>query len=244
MFPQWTVPDLKEYTPWTTRHFRRVLSQVYVQVHEEYLKAQKKFPWRPFPPQSAINLNIIHLTTPSTSTLPPQTESHLSDDARIIKSNNSSTSSTPYQIEQYVNLLEHNELGDGCGDADSRVLPAVKQQAHIDDREQVPAETTVDITVDEAVSEHTRWVHTFGFFSSRPMNNLPTPQQQQFIRGSMALEPALGVECQRTFHLADIPSEEELVLERDSNDALRELSFVFVGNQGQETCIRCRWHIS
>ena len=55
----------------------------------------------------------------------------------------------------------------------------------------------------------------------------------------MFLESALDGEGQRTVNLADIPSKEELVLDRDSNDALGELSFVLIGTQDQKVRIRC-----
>ncbi|KAK1047837.1 hypothetical protein LTR74_017675, partial [Friedmanniomyces endolithicus] len=225
MFPQRTVPDLKEYGSQTIQQFRRVLSQVYVEVKEEHLKSQKKLPRRPFPLQSAINLNVIRLTTPSTSTLLPQSRSHSSDGARTIRSNKSSPTSMMCQNEQDVKLLEHDEE-DRCGEANPRVSPIVQQKGIVIDHEQALAGKPIDIIVDEAVSKHTDGVRTFATFSTLPFSNLPTPLRQRFVGGSMLLQPASDAECQRTIHLADIPAEDELVLQRDSNDAPHEISLL------------------
>ena len=139
----------------------------------------------------------------------------------------------PWQIKQDVNGLEHRGR-DGCEEANFRVSLIKEQQAPINDRKHALREAPVDITVDEAISEHTSWDHTFASFSSFPINKFPTLQGQRFIRDSMSLEPAFGGECQRTFHLADIPSEEEPVLKRDSNNARHKLSSILIVTQGQE----------
>jgi len=154
--------------------------------------------------------------------------------------------SMPGQSEQGVTLLEHDEDGDGDAGGEARFLVSTvdKLQAPINDREETRTEKPIDIMIDEAVSEHRGWVHTFASFLSSPIVELQTTQQLEFIGGSLSLESFSGCECQRVFHLADIPSDEEVVLERDSNDALHELSFVLVGTQEQKVHIRCQWHIS
>ena len=53
-------------------------------------------------------------------------------------------------------------------------------------------------------------------------------------RGSVFLKSSLDGEYQRIVNLANIPLKEELVLDRDSNDALGELSFILVGTQDQK----------
>lgn len=61
MFPQWTIPDLEEYNAQTTQRFRVALKQVLVDVRKEILRSEKTSPWRPFPLQSAFNLQVVHL---------------------------------------------------------------------------------------------------------------------------------------------------------------------------------------
>jgi hypothetical protein len=241
-FYQWTVPDLKEYDWQTIWHFRRVLSQVCVEVNEEYLKAQIKPPWRPYPLQSAINLNVVQLKTPSTSSLLSQPGSHSSDDTRTIKTNSSSTASTLRQVKQSLKLLGTSGDGEAFGGVSSRLSPIDEQQVPINGSEQAHVERPIEITVDDAVSVHRDWAHIFASFSSSSSIELATSQRQRFNGGSVFLESPLDGECQRMVNLADIPSKEELVLDRDSNDVLGELSFVLVGTQDQKVRIRCRWH--
>ena len=56
-------------------------------------------------------------------------------------------------------------------------------------------------------------------------------------RGSVFLKSSLDGECQRIVNLADIPLKEDLVLDRDLNNALGELSFVLIGTQDQKVRI-------
>ncbi|KAF2210296.1 hypothetical protein CERZMDRAFT_45675, partial [Cercospora zeae-maydis SCOH1-5] len=70
VFPQWTIPDLKDFSFETAQRLRQALSQLSIEVNREYIGAQgRKLPHRPFPLQSAINLNAIRFASPSTSTI-------------------------------------------------------------------------------------------------------------------------------------------------------------------------------
>jgi OTT_1508-like deaminase len=244
IFPKWTIPDLKEYDLQTIIHFREALSRVCGEVNEEYFKAQKKLPSRPFPLQSAINLNVIHLKTPSTSSLLLQPESHLSYNARTINSNNFNLRSIPSQAEEDGTLLEHDRDGNASREAISLALQDDKMRAPMTNRQGILAERPIDIRVDETISEYRDWVHVIASFSSFPIVDLQMLQQPHSIGGSVSLESSSGVECHRKIHLSEIPLDKELILERDSNDALHELSFLLVGTQEQKVRIRCRWHVS
>lgn len=150
----------------------------------------------------------------------------------------------PGELKQEITLLEYYGNGDAGGPTRSLVSQVDKLQASITDREETHAERPIDIIVDEAVSKHRGWVRPFASFSSCPIVELQTTQRLEFIRGSVSLESPFGYERQRVVHLADIPLEDEIVLERDSNDALDELSFILVGAQGQKVRVRCQWHLS
>jgi hypothetical protein len=240
IYSQWTVPDLQQYTWQTINRFRQALSQVYVEVEEEYQKAQLKLPWRPFPLQSAINLDVFQLKTPSTSTLLSQAGSQSSGDTRTIKTRSSSTGSTLRHVKQ--GLLETSGDRGAFKGVPSRLSPISEQQVPINGREKVPAERHIEIIVDDTVSAHCDWVQVFASFSSYPSIERATLQGRCSNGGSIFLESALDCESQRTVNLVDIPSKEELVLYRDSNDALGELSFVLIRTQDQKVRIRCRWH--
>ena len=244
MFPLWTVPDLKEYALPTIQRFRQALSLVHADVKEETLKARKKYPWRPFPPQSTINLNVVQLLTPSTSALPTVSESHSNGDGRIVTSPEGTTTPIPNQAEQ-VDAPKHRG-GDGVGHAKSAAPSTAELHAHINnDPGNAQMEVPIEIAVDEAVARHTDWVHVSASFSRRPNDELPTPQQGLILGGSVSLEPpTIGRECGRTFHAADIPSDRELVLERDADDDRHQLSLVVIGSLGESIRIRCRWLVS
>ena len=172
----------------------------------------------------------------------PQPGSHPSDDARTTKASSSSTASTLRQVKQNLSLLGTSGDGEAFRGVPSPLSPIDEQQISINGRERAHVERPIQITVDDAVSEHRDWVDVFACFSSSPTIELATSQRQRFSGGSVFLESFLDGECQRTVNLADIPSKEELVFDRDSNDALGELSFVLVGTQDQKVRIRCRWY--
>jgi len=115
--------------------------------------------------------------------------------------------------------------------------PINEQQISINGREQAHVERPIQFTVDDAVSEHRDWVHVFASFSSSPSIKLATSQWQRSNGGSVFLKSSLDGECQRIVNLADIPLKEDLVLDRDLNNALGELSFVLIGTQDQKVRI-------
>lgn len=169
---------------------------MYVEVEEEYRKAQKLLRWRPFPLQSAINLNITQLKTPLTSTLPPQPESLLSDGTHTTIPKDPSTTSMLCQLKPGG--------GSASGGAVPHVLYVDEQHFPIDDRERAPAERPVDVTMDEAVSDHRHWVHAYASFSSSQIEP-PTLRSNPFIGGRVSIESPIGVKCQRVINLAGIP---------------------------------------
>ena len=116
------------------------------------------------------------------------------------------------------------------------------QRKSIDSDENSVVDMAVETRIGEAVSGSIGWVHKFAYISALRTKKLSTSQDQQNTSVSVVVESALGSECQRTIHLADITMDEELVLERDSNDALEELSFILIGTRKREICVHCRWH--
>jgi len=241
MYPKWTVPDLKDYTPQTVDHFRRVLSQVQLAVKGEYSKAKKQRTSGPFPLQSAINLNAIHLPTPSASTTSMRRASGSSEGARTIRSIDTSKGLQPKQAKQCAYIAERKDA-EGCEEAKTAVSSRVEQHDVDEGREGIVEEVPVDIAVNEAVSGHTDWLHVLASFSRVSVDNASSLQQQRTLGGSISLAPDLGNEPRRTYKLADIPFDQELVLERDPHDGPDELSFLLSGKQDQIVRIHCRWH--
>lgn len=222
IFPQWTVPDLEEYNSQTTRRFRLALSQVVAEVKEEFLKSARNLRCRPFPLQSAINLGVVHLATPSDSAL--STHSKNSDqDVSVTGSRDHSDASIPSQQE--TNELEKNTR-DSLEETDSTFTPNVnKRRSHREQVGEAPVTVTTDVDVD--------WIDVFA--ATRTL-------QQTDTSSSIHLEAALPSEGLQRVHLADLEETQEIVLERGPMDVLQELSFLLVGLERQEVRVRCRWH--
>ena len=68
VFPQWTIPDLEEYSTETLRRFRRTLAAVAQDVTQELVRARQNHRFQFFPIQSSINLYKAVLPTPSVTT--------------------------------------------------------------------------------------------------------------------------------------------------------------------------------
>lgn len=241
MFPQWTVPDLKEYTSATVEHFRRTLSQVALDVKQEYLKTRKKLPWRPFPLQSAINLNVVHLATPSTSTLRVQPSANSSSNTKSISSRSSTTKSV-CALGKERTFVHENQDEDPGGDRRHLTSSIVELKEPPNINSEVLREVSLDVKVDEADPGLTDWIRTFAYFSNLPIEKSSTLPQKRFTGGSINLEPAHADEQERTIHLADIPTKDTLVLERDTDESDSvEMSFVIVGQGGRSVRFHCRW---
>lgn len=242
MVPQWAVPDLKEYQPHTIKKFRAVLSHVFQEVKREGLAALKKGWWRPFPLQSAVNLNAVQLATPSTSTLPWQSESCASGDVLTSQTNRTDTGSN-------VNGADRDACAHKCNEAAHVAasiagVAATQEQTLWGPASRNNRDAPIEIVVHEQVVEYTTWICLFAAYSCSTIEGMPTPYQQRFSGGSVSLEPASEYDCARTIHLTDIPPGTEVVLARDGNDTSDELVFVLVGKSGQRVRIRCRWHRS
>ncbi|KAI9714897.1 MAG: hypothetical protein M1820_000186 [Bogoriella megaspora] len=234
--------DLKEYDWSTILHFRQVVSQVQKQVQEEYLKAQTKSPWRPFPIQSAININAVQLKTPSISTLLSTPGSHPSDDTVTIGPKSVSDISTARVISESLRQLSIY----GNSNASSEVPPVPL----LSDDRQVPRsedgdmhiEKPVEISVDKTVSRHGDWVHILGSFSGSPNIERSNRLGQRLNAASISLESPLDDATQSQIRLADLSLGKELVVEKGPNGSSNELSFILIGPQDQKVRIRCQWH--
>ena len=241
MFPQWTVPDLKQYTSQTVLHLRQVLSQVCTEVREEHSKSQKKRVWIPFPLQSAINLNVVRLITPSTSTLPTQTRSR--DGDRPSRSNGTLNSSMSSRSEEDNHVVGHISRYE-AGEADTELSHIFRERGSTDRYEPALPETPIEIAFIETVSEDIKWISISASFLTFPTIESPKSQLVQFTRGSLSLQTVSGSGCQRKISLDDLPLGEELVIKRDIHDAPHSLSFILVGPGEQKIRMRCQWHIS
>ena len=78
-YPDWTVPDLQEYTWETIKRLRACLRQVVQDVSNEVQRARNQKASRPPPHQSSVNLRLVHYRTPSMSTVHSAARDRLSD---------------------------------------------------------------------------------------------------------------------------------------------------------------------
>lgn len=241
MFPQWTVPDLQEYNQSTVERFRKILSQVVVEVNKEFVKSRKKSPWRPFPAQSAINLNVVHLMTPSISTILMQSSAESRGETPGIDSGSGDSTSVSTLAKRSANSLgprgtEKDERHSASSIAESHQLPNISPE--------VLHRIDMAVNVDEA--DLRKWIRPFAYFFASPTDDISSGSgAKRFTSGGIILEPVTEDEQVRTIHLHDIPTERDLVVERNANDTeTDEMSFVVVGNQGQGVRFRCQWHMS
>lgn len=228
MYPQWTIPDLKEYSSQTVEHFRAVLSCVFGEVKREYLEVQKKRLWKPFPLQSAVNLHAAQFSTPSASTLSLRSETRGVFDV-ISGAPSSDTGDTDEQC--YI---------EKCRKDDIQVPGTVEAEAGLDQmhpsltsrsEEAVP----VEVLVHQDLVGRLDWICAFASSSgSEGMSTSPG--------ASLSLEPASEKGCARTIYLADLPPGAEILLARDESDPLGGLDFVLAGHLDQRVLFRCRWH--
>lgn len=236
MVCQWTVPDLKEYSTESIVRIRRALSRVCEEVTEEYLQSQKKHPRRSFPLQSAINLDVIHLPTPSVSTL---------YDPRSIENAVASTAEprpTDCQDERDTQAVTEHE-----GIESTICYTKMQQQCEVQDtrgnKQQGPRDVWIDIAVDEAALEYTRWVSLVATCLPSPTTDPLNPRSSKCLKCSVSIEPVSRREGQRIISLDEISAGDGIEVSRDASDAPNELSFVLAGGRGEHVQIRCRWHV-
>ena len=226
----------------TIGHLRRVLAHVAAEVNEEYVGAKKKFQRRPLPLQSAIDLNVVQLSTPSTSTIQNQSESAPNDEVDTMAAHGTSTISSRCQLELGSAFVEHGDEYCG-GETVLNMPPAAHLPGPTKNCELTPTEVPMEIAISEGIPDLASWLHMTARFSSFPETKLRRPQEQRFVAGSLSLEPISGSGYERTLHLLDMPFDEELVISTDAIDAQHELSFVLIGAQQQEVRVRWRWHM-
>ena len=241
MFNEWTVPDLKEYDWPTISHFRRALSVVCTKVKDEYQKSRSESPHRPFPLQSAINLNVAQLQTPSVSILSSQPGTRSTSGSDTVRTEDVSDTSTLSQVKKRLGLLNIDSGNHSVSRAPSSLISNDEQQVSERSHRQAHIENPIEVSIDDSVSTCRNWVHISGLFSDSPSIDPPTAQGRRFQGGSICLESSSNV-CQRTMILADLSSKDELVVEKGPNDDSDELSFVLMGARGQKIGIRCRWY--
>lgn len=228
MYPQWTIPDLEEYSSQTVEHFRAVLSCVFGEVRREYLEAHKKRLWKPFPLQSAVNLYAVQFSTPSASTLPLRSETRDGVDV-ISGAPSSSTGDTNEQCHTEKCRKDDVQVP-GTAEAE-----AAQDQMHPDLTSRSEEAVPVEVTVHQDLVGRVDWIRAFASFSSsKGVSTSPG--------ASLSLEPVSENGCARTIYLADLLPGAEILLARDESDPLGELDFVLAGHLGRRVLFRCRWH--
>lgn len=239
MYPQWTIPDLEEYCPQTVKSFRTVLSRVYNEVKQEYLAAQRKGPWRPYPLQSAINLHAVHLPTPSTSTLPLRSDTCNAVETQNPDRESDIASQSQSRLDEQCRYSIHRA-------ADQKAIRASEitdeRQIHFDSDSRDEKNLSLEVKVCEEFSSELKWVCAFASFSDFERDGLSKLPGQGYAGGSVYLEPAAESHNARTIQLASLPAGTELMLARSTSDIVDELEFVLAGGPNQLVRFRCRWH--
>lgn len=232
VFDQWTVPDLKEYTNETLNRFREVLAQVSRDVKRERTKANSAGGWRPQPLQSAINLHVAQLSSPSNTTIGAATAIDLESVAD--PSGNdcfSMTSNTGRdQCSGPITSLESRSSKDRCSGECTSLPPRTLQES----------ETVLELSNNGSPLQPTGWIEIFATFVRTPMVGIAESIQQQCLIGSVALVPVGSTHCRR-ISLEDIPYDQDLILDKYAEDDANTITFIIQGDGGEEAQIRCRW---
>lgn len=233
---QWTVPDLEQYSLQTILRFRSALSTVCADVNKEYVRSQEKRPWQPFPLQSAINLDVVYVPTPSVSTLYDQQSTNSAGASSV---HITSSTSRGCHTRQGVRI-NGKENKDRFVDSSTENLQQCENHS---DNEHEPDELPVDITVDKEVSSCVDWINIIATCTSSSNSQTSNPLFSGLISRSISIGPVSSIGRQRIVCLEDIPIESGLTLTRDGSDAPNEILFVLAGQQGKEIQIRCQWGV-
>ena len=148
MFPGWTLPDLEDYTPQSVVRIRTALLKVCEEVQEEFLRSQKQHTKRPFPLQSAINLNVIRLKTPSASTLPTRDHSSNDDDA--------AGSDIALRTSDWPDPVVIQGAVAGCSSGNE--IPSASHHIVTTDKQQSNLSVPVDLMIDKSAPDYTTWL--------------------------------------------------------------------------------------
>ncbi|GIZ49936.1 hypothetical protein CKM354_001295200 [Cercospora kikuchii] len=237
VFPQWTIPDLEEYSFETAERLRLALSQLSVDVGREYLRSQgKKLPHRPLPPQSAINLNSVRFASLSTSTITTRTHP-LSQYHGSTEPGDQTLPSLPSQVASPVVASTNN--GHSIYRAQQPVCSSMVEEFETEKPlNRLVEEIPIEILVERSAFRHTQNIHMFASFSSFPVG--ARLQQREFKGASVKMEDGLGESCLRKIQLVDI-GKDEVLLATNSDDPAGELSFVLISEAGDEVRVRCLW---
>jgi hypothetical protein len=105
IFPQWTVPDRRDYSSGTLKRLQSTLAKVDQNVMEGVENARRSRSFRPFPLQSSINLHNPILPTASVTTV-RSSESETTRTASPIRSPTMSKQATPGPAAKTRNFLD------------------------------------------------------------------------------------------------------------------------------------------
>lgn len=241
MYPQWTVPDLEEYTLSTVLKFQKILSEVCKMVEKEHRKSKQKVPWRPFPAQSVLNINVAHLSTPSTSTLPLTSATPSIRAEPSFETDHNCGVAAPGQGEVVTSSWRRKE------DSREKIDPALstleKTRGSCHPFDGCPA-IPVEMKVAESVSQCSEWLRIYAISSDWDEGGRVESMQKEFCSATVSLGLVTEHRRQRTVRLADIPLESEFVMIKDAQDESDELTFDLVGGPSQEVRVHCQWHRS
>lgn len=114
LFPQWTVPDLADYTPETLQRLRIALERVTQAVRAELRSTQYHQRLRLFPLQSSINLHRLNLPTPSSTSLAPScglshnASSSIDSANSVVRLQRTTQTALPRKTEKFQSAIEHH----------------------------------------------------------------------------------------------------------------------------------------
>ena len=242
VYSQWTVPDLKGYTPDTVQRLRRALILTAAKLHGEFVRSQGKMPHRDVPAQSAINLRPAQVRTPS------EVSVALSAEGGVGRVKGSAKVFRPSRLAIVeTGAVDPPEAG-GAEGIDGPVVAV--QNPPSDQKDRVveietgrgDVESPVDITASNESVDCRKWLRIAAVFAKDSSVDPASVQQSVYFGGSISLETVQEGECKKVLALSDIPTEEGVLLERGADDAADELSFVLHGSGDRRVRVCCQWH--
>lgn len=150
----WTVPDLEEYTSQSVSQIRKALVSVVEDVMQEFLGSHQRHQWRPLPLQSAINLNVTRVSTPSMSTM--ATCDRTSREGLSITPNLMLPTSGSSTIEPDLQSVADAEVHVVETIAKS-TSPLAEGKGNWVEEQGVDSCLTVNVEIDRSVSDHKNW---------------------------------------------------------------------------------------
>lgn len=242
VYPQWTVPELKEYSHTSILLFRETLRKVDMSMREEMNRTKKRH--NLFPIQSSINLDKVNYLAPSLTTLAPS-------DASTIRA----APSLPVLLRDEPGTLCKDSADSGTEQlerVDSALTPTVQEATAARDQhvtpelEKNPKASTM--TPDAPIHLRMGWLslHTHleahrGVSGNTRLHEQSAPKR--FSHGSISIETVdRGVAgVGKCIDIDDLMPGEEVVL--PVSDKMENcLRFTMIHPQKGSVKVQCQWH--